>query len=230
MAIEQTEYYYKILETDSLTRIADKHGLKPTIEWARKIWEDDKNKWMHTESDRYGKRSTRWLHIGNNKYERYDHSRYMPGYRGYEDPHQIIFYGGEKIWIPKKDDSDRIRHILTDEELLEGFKPEHGKKYELVFPVFIAEVKLEEDKCKDGDKFTLYGYDENDKENIIYKKTLTMKDDAIKEEGKYPRFKFVATPTKLLYSLECTPTNPVVINGERVDKYFIFEDEKYSRN
>jgi hypothetical protein len=33
MAIEQSEYLYKMLETDSLTRIADKHGMTPTIEW-----------------------------------------------------------------------------------------------------------------------------------------------------------------------------------------------------
>ena len=224
MAIENSNYEYTIEEGDSLTRIAEKHGLKPTTDWARRIWEDNKNSELYIEADMHGKKVKRQLHLGGNHYEPYEHFRYRPGYDGYDDPHRIIVYVGEKIWIPE---AKRIRHELTDEELIEGFQPEHGKKYELVFPVFEIVVELEEDEYNDGDKFTLCGYDKDNKENIIYKKTLIMKDDAIKKEGAYPRFKFVGTPRKLLYSLECTPEKPLTKDGESIEKYFIFEDRNY---
>ena len=89
---------------------------------------------------------------------------------------------------------------------------------------FMLTVELEEDECNDGDKFTLYGYK---KGKIMYKNTLTMKDDAIKNKGKYPRFKFVGTPTDLLYSLEHIPEKPITIDGKTIKKYFVFEKRDY---
>jgi hypothetical protein len=201
MAIEQSEYYYKILETDSLTIIADKHGLTPVKEWARKIWEDEKNLWMHTESDRYGKKSTRYLHIGNNKYERYDHSRYQEGYRGYDDPHQIIFYEGEKLWIPAKEETERIIHEMTDDELINGFVPEFGKKYRLIFPAMKVQLAMEDGTYSEDDKYTLYGYD--NKGELIYKRTLVIKDDAV-DNGGIKELIFQATPKCLKYTLDIT--------------------------
>ncbi|MCL1864930.1 MAG: hypothetical protein FWF73_03875 [Spirochaetes bacterium] len=129
--IKNREYYYKILEEDSLARIADKHGLKPPIEWARKILEDSNNSWMHTESDKYGKKVKRQIHIGNHKYAIYDSSKYGPGYRGYEDPHQIIFYAGEKIWIPKEVPTMKVR------------------------------LAMEAGTYSEDEKYTLSGYDDN---------------------------------------------------------------------
>ena len=204
MAIESREYYYKILETDSLTRIAAKHGLTPTIEWARKIWEDSNNAWMHTESDKYGKKAKRQIHIGNNKYAIYDPSKYGPGYRGYEDPHQIIFYEGEKIWIPKEDSTDRIIHEMTDDELINGFKPEFGKRYRLIFPAMKVKIGLEDGTYSEDDKYTLYGYDANGE--LIYKRSLIVKDDSIDNNG-VKEFEFNATPRNLKYTLEITSYN-----------------------
>ena len=201
MAIESREYYYKILETDSLTRIAAKHGLEPTIEWARKIWEDENNSWMHTESDKYGKKAKRQIHIGNNKYAIYDPSKYGPGYRGYEDPHQIIFYEGEKIWIPKEDSTDRIIHEMTDDELINGFRPEFGKRYRLIFPAIKVRVHAIEDISSDDDKYTLYGYDDN--RELIYKRSLLVKEDGVDNNG-IKELIFQATPKCLKYNLEVT--------------------------
>ncbi|MCL1864201.1 MAG: hypothetical protein FWF73_00120 [Spirochaetes bacterium] len=201
MAIENREYYYKILETDSLTRIADKHGLTPPIEWARKIWEDEKNKWMHTESDKYGKKAKRQIHIGNNKYAIYEPSKFGPGYRGYEDPHQIIFYEGEKIWIPKEDSTDRIIHDMSDDELINGFRPEFGKKYRLIFPAMKVIVNTSKEISSDSDKYTLSGYD--DKGELIYKRSLVVKEDGVDNNG-IKELEFQATPTCLRYNLEVT--------------------------
>jgi hypothetical protein len=201
MAIENREYYYRILETDSLTRIADKHGLSPTIEWARKIWEDSNNTWMHTESDKYGKKAKRQIHIGNNKYAIYDPAKYGPTYRGYEDPHQIIFYEGEKIWIPKEDSTDRIIHEITDDELINGFRPEHGKRYRLIFPAMKLRIEMETGTYSENDKYTLSGYDENGE--LIYKKSLVVKEKAIDNNG-IKELIFQATPKSLKYKLEVT--------------------------
>jgi len=201
MAIENSQYYYKILETDSLTRIADKHGLSPTIEWARKIWEDSKNSWMHTESDKYGRKAKRQIHVGNNRYEIYDHSRYGPGYKGYDDPHQIIFYEGEKIWIPERVEGERIRHDITDDELINGFRPEHGKRYLLVFPAIKVQLDMKDGTYSEDDKYTLTGYD--DKGELIYKKSLIVKEDSEVKNG-IKELVFSATPTCLKYTLEIT--------------------------
>ena len=201
MAITEREYYYKILETDSLKRIADKHGLSPTIEWARKIWEDSNNKWMHTESDKYGKKAKRQIHIGNNKYAIYDPSQYKPNYRGYDDPHQIIFYEGEKIWIPKEDSTDRIIYDISDDELINGFVPEFGKKYRLIFPAIKVRIHQNKKISSNNDKYTLYGYD--NKGELVYKKTLTVKDDAVDNNGIY-ELEFNGTPSNLKYNIEVT--------------------------
>ncbi|MCL1865659.1 MAG: hypothetical protein FWF73_07605 [Spirochaetes bacterium] len=201
MTIEESQYYYTVVDGDSLTRIADKHGLKPTIDWARKIWEDSKNSWMHTESNKYGSKSKRQLHIGNNRYELYDHLRYEPGYGGYEDLHQIILYSGEKIWIPERVEGERIRHEITDDELINGFRPEFGRRYLLVFPAIKLQLDMEDGTYSEDDKYTLYGYD--DKDELIYKRTLTVKEDSEDNNG-IKELVFNATPTCLKYTLEIT--------------------------
>ena len=222
MAIEESEYYYKILETDSLTRIADKHGLSPTIEWARKIWEDEKNKWMHTESDKYGNKSKRQIHVGNNKYAIYDPAKYGPGYRGYEDPHQIIFYAGEKIWIPAKNETEREIHHMSDDELINGFVPEFGKKYRLIFPAIKVQLAMKDERYSEYDKYTLYGHDA--KGELIYERSLVVRDDAVDNDG-IKELEFFATPTCLKYTLEVTAST----GEKRVEAAELVVNETYKR-
>ena len=225
MAEAKENYEYNVVEGDSLNKIADKHGISPTVDGARKLWEHEKNKTLHSDANRHGSKIKRQLHVGNNKYDKYDHSRYAPGYRGYDKPDQIILYAGEKIWIPE---TSRERHEITDDELIYGFTPEHGKKYELVFPVYEIIIELDEGEYDDADKYTLYGYDKDNKNNIIYKKILTIGNDAIKEEGAYPKFEFVGTPTNLLYSLEAKLAKPINDeDGEIIKQYYVFENRIY---
>ncbi|MCL1864195.1 MAG: LysM peptidoglycan-binding domain-containing protein [Spirochaetes bacterium] len=201
MAIEESEYYYTVVNGDSLTKIADKHGLKPVRDWARKIWEESKNSELYIEADKFGKKAKRQLHIGSNHYEVYDHSRYAPSYRGYDDPHQIILYAGEKIWIPAKGERERIRHEMTDDELINGFVPEFGKRYELIFPAIKVQVFTADEKYIKDDKYTLYGYD--DKGDLIYKRSLTVKEDGVDNNG-IKELEFNATPRNLKYTLGVT--------------------------
>ena len=201
MAIDKSDYEYTVVDGDSLTRIAEKHGLTPVTDWARKIWEDSNNTWMHTESDKYGKKAKRQIHIGNNKYAVYDPSLYGLGYIGYEDPHQIILYAGEKIWIPKTELTDRIIHEMTDDDLINGFRPEHGKRYRLIFPAMKVRLEMEAGTYSENEKYTLYGHD--DKGELIYKKSLVVKDDGEDNNG-IKELVFSATPKCLKYTLEVT--------------------------
>ena len=224
MAIDKSDYEYKVIEGDSLTRIADKHGLKPVKEWGRKIWEDSNNAWMHTESDKYGKKSKRQLHIGNNKYAVYDHSLYGTGYIGYDDPHQIILYPGEKIWIPKTELTERIIHYITDDELINGFRPEHGKRYRLIFPAMKLRIELKSGTYSEDNKYTLTGYDNNGE--LIYNKSLVVKEKAIDNNGTKELI-FQATPTCLKYTLELT-TPADDKNKEKTE--VLMTDTAYSEN
>ena len=225
MAIEKSEYYYTIEKEDSLTRIADKHGLKPIKDWARKIWEDSKNSELYIEADMHGKKVKRQLHLGSNYYEPYNHLRYMPGYRGYDDPHQIILYSGEKIWIPNKGDRERIVHEMTDDELINGFVPEFGKRYRLIFPAMKLRLLMIDRTYSNDDKYTLYGY--NDKNELIYRKSLIVKDDSIDNNG-IKELIFQATPKNLLYTLEIDEGEDN--DGEKGSKYLLYQKIKYREN
>jgi hypothetical protein len=225
MAITKDKYQYSVVQGDSLVKIADKHGLTPALDWARKIWSDEKNKQLHTNATMNGNKRKRQVHDGNNKYIVYEPSKFTPGNREYDKPDQIILYAGEKVWIPE---TKREHHEITDDELINGFVPEFGKKYELVFPVYEIIIELEEDEYEDADKYTLCGFKKENTSNALYKKTVTIGNDAIKEEGAYPKFRFVGTPTNLLYSLECVPSKPITDDdGKTITKYFVFENRRY---
>ena len=59
MAIDKSDYEYTIEEGDSLIKIAERHGLKPITDWARKIWEDNRNLDLYIEADMHGKKVKR---------------------------------------------------------------------------------------------------------------------------------------------------------------------------
>jgi hypothetical protein len=190
---------YTVVNGDSLVKIARSHGMSSAVDGARRIWQDKKNESLHSQATMSGRKVNRQIHVGGDKYEKYEHSKFAPGYRGYDKPDQIILYAGEKIWIP---DTERIRHEITDDELLNGFIPEHGKKYELVFPAIRVLFNTENVSYADDDKYTLYGYDDN--EQMTFKKTLTVKKDKI-QNGDLIQLIFNGTPRKLRYTLEVEP-------------------------
>ncbi|MCP4137538.1 MAG: hypothetical protein GY754_41610 [bacterium] len=226
MGISKRDYEYKVVKSDSLTRIAKKHGMEPTEVWARRIWQDSKNQKLHTDADMYGKKVKRQLHLGENKYRAYDHDNdWKQASRAFEDPHQIILYAGEKIWISKP---ERELHELTDDELMNGYVPEQGKKLDLIIPSMEFEIELNEKEYSEDDIYTLYGYKKNNKTTFIYKKTLSAKEDLIEEDEQFPRLKFIGTPRGLLYSLELQLGEAITDeNGDEIDKYFIFEDRTF---
>ena len=195
MGETKENYNYTVVNGESLVSIAEKHDLQPAIAWARKIWLDEKNASLHKTGKMNGKNVKRQIHLGNDRYEDYDHSKFAAGYRGYELPNQIILYSGEKLWIPEV---SRILHFVTDEEILKGFTPEYGKKYELIFPAIRVRFDKEYKSYDDGDKYTLSGYDENKRE--IYKKTLTVGSDKIEKDG-VTQIIFRATPRSLKYAM-----------------------------
>jgi hypothetical protein len=138
MAIDRDDYEYNVVEGDSLRKIAQKHGLDP-LAGARRIWEYTWEKRGYSDdANMHGKTVHRKLHMGNNRYVNYDHSRWGdPGYKGYNDPHQIILYSGETVWIPPRE------YEISDEELINGFVPDTCKRYKLKFPVFAVRLDLE---------------------------------------------------------------------------------------
>ena len=224
MPIDKSDYEYTVEEGDSLIRIAEKHGFKPITDWARKIWEDSKNEGLYVNANMHGKKVKRQLHLGSNHYEPYDHFRYGPSYRGYDNPSQIILYAGEKIWIPHAESTDRIIHEMTDDELINGFVPEFGKRYELIFPAMKVKVHTFEDRSSDNDKYTLYGYD--DKGELIYKKSLIVKEDSEDNNG-IKELIFNATPKCLKYTLEVTSS---VDGKKKVETVELITDTTYNSN
>lgn len=222
---------YKVVEGDSLIKIAkmktdvmDPEDTtdpeKDLVERARKIWKDGKNRELYTEkANMHGKRVNRKLHMGNNRYVDYDDSRWGEGYRAYDDPHQIILYSGEDIWIPLKanevTEEDRPaenqtveateieyeEREISAEELINGFVPDTCKRYKLKFPVFA--VRLEMKDVNEDDVFILTGNLKNEND-IIFKKTLTIRDDQIKGD-QYVDLHFVGTPKNLEYTLVVEP-------------------------
>lgn len=212
---------YTVVDGDSLVKIANKHGMPSPVESARKIWQDQKNESLHAKANMSGRTVNRQLHVGGNKYQKYDHSKFAAGYRGYDQPDQIILYTGEKIWIP---DTEWIRHEITDDELINGFVPDYGKKYELVYPAYKVLVE-KENLDEDADcEFTLTGKKGNE---VKYQKTLNIKNNT--DDKPYLEVIFQMTPRGLLYSLDCEQNGAVDKEGNKLGKYNVFTDVPYGR-
>jgi hypothetical protein len=225
--MSQYNYQYTIIKNDSLTIIAQKHGLMPIIEQARRIWQDHKNANMYTYGLMNGRKVRRQLHMGNNKYEGYNHQKFSAGYRGYDDPHQIILYEGEILWIPEvegqdisSNDNGNILHKVTHNDLISELSLFSHKKYNLVIPYYI--VKMPKEEVNESDKFVLIG--KNEKGNILYKETLNMRTDKI-ENDPYIELHFYATPQNLFYTLDILPGPDD--NGNSQDAYTIVDNQSY---
>lgn len=162
----------------------------------------------------------RKYHKGGNVYENYRHGvHFQSGQRCYEHPHQIIFHGGERIWLPdqitppEQPERECIRYEITDNELKNGFTPKPDKDYELIVPVFRLQLEIDESYTRD-DKFTLYSTDDEK----YYKQTMTF-DDNQSEVEEYLDLHFQGVRRDLNYTLEITTGS-----GE---KYELFNEEPY---
>jgi hypothetical protein len=162
----------------------------------------------------------RTFHKGGNIYKNYQHgTHFQPGQRCYEHPHEIIFHGGEMIWLPDQrtpaepPERECIRHEMTDNDLKNGFTPKPDKDYVLVFPVFRLQLEIDESYTRD-DKFTLYSTDDEK----YYKQTLTFNDNQ-SEDDNILDLHYQGIRRDLRYTLQVEKGN-----GE---KYNHFENEQY---
>ena len=213
MAIEKQEYYYTVESGDNLVKIAEKHGLYPELEWAQKIWESNENGKDHDKYNLHeegempnGEIVKRQVHIGDNKYNDYNHYNFLL-HTGisWQKPQSIILYSGEKIWIPKdiiKTDDENVEVIeLTDNDLRDGVSIKPGfDEHILIVPAINLRIDREFEEVFENEKYTLSS---SDYENY-YKKTLIIKDDGEDIGGMY-QFRLAGIRKDLKYNLEYDP-------------------------
>jgi hypothetical protein len=223
MAIEDRDYEYEIVTSDSLIEIAKKHGFTPDQKWARKIWEDSRNEGLYTDATMNdGTSVKRQLHLGNNRYREYVHGNdWNPQNSAYKNPGQIILYAGEKIWIPPEEEEEetpdeRKLYELKDEDLVNGFTPETGKPYKLVFPSLTLKLEIDPSAAGSvGDKYILTSTDDD----VWYNKTLVVKETKVDKVG-FIELQYIGIRSDLNYTLKVEP--------ESGDPYTLFKNVSYA--
>jgi hypothetical protein len=123
-------------------------------------------------------------------------------------------------------DKEWKEHLLTDEEIKSRkWIPDDYRKN---WKVFAPAMKLHPIDYQEDDKYTLYGYEPHNKNKIIYEKTVTIKNDEIKEDDKESTLYFLGAPRGLKYKLEIDPAPDS--DGKKREKYTVFEDKGYAED